>query len=220
MKRGRGAEAGRDREAGPFCGSVPSATALFSSGGGPVATAQFEAPSPVPPRLARGAASALGTPATVRGLGPPPPPRQGGRETRRPTRSDPSRPVRSGGWRAPPPPSPWRRSTCSCRLSRAPGPSGTGRTAPAARAGSRAPREHRSGPLLVGETLQHDALASPLFPPPLPCTVGQPSASAHLLCADGRVNRLSHPRPENGTTPPAQGAGRKEKGGGAGKGRT
>lgn len=96
MKRERGAEAGRDREAGPFCGSVPSATALFSSGGGPVATAQFEAPSPVPPRLARGAASALGTPATVRGLGPPPPPRQGGRETRRPTRSDPSRPVPSG----------------------------------------------------------------------------------------------------------------------------
>lgn len=94
MKRGRGAEAGRDREAGPFCGSVPSATALFSSGGGPVATAQFEAPSPVPPRLARGAASALGTPATVRGLGPPPPPRQGGRETRRPTRPDPSRPER------------------------------------------------------------------------------------------------------------------------------
>lgn len=209
MRRGRGAEAGRDREAGPFCGSVPSATALFSSGGpGSDRSVRTKPPVPVPPRLARGAASALGTPAAVRGLGPPPPPRQGARETRRPTRPDPSRPGAAVGGRPPP------------HL-------GDGARAHVASLTPQAPAVPDEPPPPPEPALAHPGNTAParrarfaaLPPPAFPCTVGQPSASAHLLCADGRVNRLSHPRPENGTTPPAQGAGRKEKLGGVRGGR-
>lgn len=138
---GRGADAGRDRETGRFRNSSLGAA---QPRGSPEAARQgplrsHEGPIPLRPGSSqrfRHAGPARPASAAGRSLKPL---QQGGKQTRRPWR--PERRLES----SPRPPSPWRRSTCSCRPFGGPGPKGNGQPADnGAARGGRCARRRRT----------------------------------------------------------------------------